>query len=852
MDQHQVGHSDEKAVVDHTQKGVDAALEIGGIFDALELRVENLVSVVGYERAPVPVHPEAHVSAEGLDLPAGDRRGEGHHLDRDRHPRSEASDDLFLTGENHELIRDRSHHALAQERSPVSFDQVERRVDLVGAVDVDIDDFYLVESDERNSQLVREPFGAFRRRNPAGAQTLLDPASESAHEHRRGPAGSEPHHHFRLDHFRGFDRRRPEGVVCAAHEKNPSILDGRERGKIVRIPAMPALSLLPSPKTLVRGQGAFRLKGDIPIVLPEGAGESDFFSAKALQTALRDRAGFAAPIETHRRREDLGPRIELLRRGSDSDSYRLAVSRNLVRAEGEGEAGLRYAVETLSQLLPGLPACEIEDAPDLANRGLLLDISRGKVPTLETLQGLVDLMVGLKLNLLMLYTEHVFRFRRHPLIGKGASPMCASELRELDEYARRRHVELVPTLQSLGHMHQILKHPRYRKLAESEKGWSVSPALEETYALLDDLYVEYVGNFSSPWLNANCDEPVDLGKGLSKGLAEKGGVAAVFASHVARVQDLAAKHGKRTMIWADFIFEHREVLPLLPKGLLLIDWWYEANHDFDRVGLLRENGIPFMAAAGTSGWNTLFPRVENALANIRGYAEAAKRHDAEGLLITEWGDGGHGNLLGNAIFGFAFGAQAAWGPADIEPDAFDRAFSNHLFADPSAAVGRLYRRLGTLHATGFDHFNNSPLKTLYFDDLREAKHTAKAKRSVLERTLRHLRRVSADFDREQDKWGTRAIEREELRYAIEASILGAEKGLAGIEYLRWRGSGGKPRKALASELARIEKDQKRLKRELRRLWLARSRPDGFEKMDLQYEASIHGLRRAADELRRSR
>ena len=125
-------------------------------------------------------------------------------------------------------------------------------------------------------------------------------------------------------------------------------------------------------------------------------------------------------------------------------------------------------------------------------------------------EGLVDFMVGLKLNLLMLYTEHVFRFRRHPLIGKGASPMAASELRELDLYARQRHVELVPTLQSLGHMHQILKYPRYEKLAESEKKWSLSPALEETYALLDDLYAEYVPNFSSPWLNANCDEPFDL------------------------------------------------------------------------------------------------------------------------------------------------------------------------------------------------------------------------------------------------------------------------------------------------------------------------------------------------------
>jgi len=625
---------------------------------------------------------------------------------------------------------------------------------------------------------------------------------------------------------------------------------------MVRMPAMRIPPLLPSPKKLVQGEGAFPLRPGAPIVLPEGAGESDFFTARALQAAIRVRAGFSPPIETHARREDLGPRIELLRRGALGEGYRITVSREEVCAEGEGEPGLRYAVESLSQLLPrrgrSLAACEIEDAPDLAKRGLLLDISRGKVPTLATLKGIVDFMVGLKLNLLMLYTEHVFRFRRHPLIGKDASPMSAWELRDLDEYARRRHVELVPTLQSLGHMHQILKYPRYRKLAESERRWSLSPALEETYELLDDLYSEYLGNFGSPWLNANCDEPVDLGKGLSKGRAETEGVAAIFASHVARVQELAAKHGKKTMIWADFIFEHPEVLPLLPKGLLLIDWWYEANYDFERVKTLRENGIPFMVAAGTSGWNTLFPRLENALANIRGYAEAAKRHGAAGLIVTEWGDGGHGNLLGNSIYAFAFGAQAAWGPADPEMKAFDRVFSMHLFSDPSAAAGRLYRRLGGFHATGFDHFNHSPLKTLFFDDVIEAKFTSKAKPVVLERTLERLRRVAKDFDRELEKLRPRPAELEELRYAIEASILAAEKGLAGLEYWRWRANPAvlpaRARKSLASELRRIERAQKSSKHELRRLWLARNRPDGFEKMDSQYDASVRGLRRAAREV----
>lgn len=633
-------------------------------------------------------------------------------------------------------------------------------------------------------------------------------------------------------------------------------------------------ALLPAPRSLRPRSGVFRLGADVPIVLEEGSTGSDYRTAVALREAIAAKAGIVLPIETHARWEDLGARVELLRTGETGDSYELEIGADRVRAQASGASGLRYAVETLSQLLlrgkESFPGCAIEDAPELGMRGVLLDVSRGKVPTLATLERVVDLMVGLKLNLLMLYTEHVFRFRRHPLIGEDASPMSASELRELDDYASERHVELVPTLQSLGHMQQILKLPRYSGLAESDKKWSLSPALDESYAFLDDLYSEYLGNFRSHWFNANCDEPVDLGKGRSKEWADKEGIGAVFAAHLERVRALAAMHGKKTMAWADVVHDHPDAIPHLPKDLVLIDWWYEADHDFDRVRVFRDHGFEFLTAAGTSSWNTLFPRVTNAIANIRGHAEAAKRYGAMGLVITDWGDNGHYNLLGNSIYPLAFAAQAAWGRSDLEPATFDRAFSLQLFSDSTGFWGRLYRRVGSLHETGFDHFNHSPLKSLYFDDLTEPKFTHRVEPSALKATLVKLVQARADFERERDgRPAARQEECAELGFAIDASIVAARKGLAGARYLTlvgntkagWRGSGRRRRlkrgqraprtshEALASELARLASEQVRLKRAHHQLWLARNRRSNFELTASYYDGSIRGLRRAARRLR---
>ncbi|MGI9431433.1 MAG: glycoside hydrolase family 20 zincin-like fold domain-containing protein [Myxococcota bacterium] len=592
---------------------------------------------------------------------------------------------------------------------------------------------------------------------------------------------------------------------------------------------MVAPPLLPRPRKIRLREGRFRTRADTPIVLRQ-TDEHSVRSAKALGAAIESATGRRLPIESHARADGLGRRIELQREGEHGDGYRVRIRTNDIELVGEGPAGLRYAVETLSQLFRAgrggsVPTGSIDDAPDLEHRGVLIDISRGKVPTVATLRGVLDWMVGMKLNLLMLYTEHTFQFRRHPAIGRGWSPLSAADLLELDAYAAERHIELVPTLQSLGHMHHLLKMRRYRPLAESPRRWSVSPAVPEVYELLDDLYSEYLGNFRSGWFNANCDEPVDLGRGRSREWAERVGRGAVFRAHLERVSALARRYGKKTMFWGDVVHEHPEQIPLLDRDNLLLDWWYEANHDFDRVRVFRDHSIPFMVCSGTTSWNTLFPRGDNAIENIAGHARAGKKYGARGLINTDWGDNGHYNLLGNSIHALSYGAQASWGTDRVEPGALDRAISLHVFGDRSGAIGRLYRRMGGIHATGFDHFNNSPLKTLYFDDVHQGKFYPQVKPTILARTLRALERERERFAAIAPQWAERPIAREELRFAIDASVLAAEKGL-----------GKKSPRRLARE-------QERLMGRHRELWLRRNRPSNFGATERLYRTSIDSLRR---------
>src|SRR5437660_1419197 len=87
--------------------------------------------------------------------------------------------------------------------------------------------------------------------------------------------------------------------------------------------------------------------------------------------------------------------------------YALLIHPGEISITGRDAAGLFYGRQTLVQLRrqfrESLPCLRIEDWPDFANRGVMIDISRDKVPTMPTLFALVDSLAELKMNQLQLY-----------------------------------------------------------------------------------------------------------------------------------------------------------------------------------------------------------------------------------------------------------------------------------------------------------------------------------------------------------------------------------------------------------------------------------------------------------------
>ncbi|MEO6434872.1 MAG: family 20 glycosylhydrolase [Tepidisphaeraceae bacterium] len=404
--------------------------------------------------------------------------------------------------------------------------------------------------------------------------------------------------------------------------------------------------------------------------------------------------------------------------------YRIDLNGNVVQVTSADPAGAFYACQTLAQLRrqfgDSLPQGTIEDWPDFAVRGVMLDISRDKVPTMATLFALVDLFAELKLNQLQLYTEHTFAYAQHETVWRDASPMTADEIRRLDRYCRDRHIELVPNQNSFGHLERWLKHKRYEPLAEkpdgftfpwgtrSETGFSLNPLDPRSLALVEELFDELLPNFSSRIVNVGCDETADVGLGHSKAECERRGKERVYLDFVLKIYQALKRRDFTMQFWGDIILHKPELIPELPKDLIALNWGYEANHPFEQeTKAFADAGVPFYVCPGTSSWCSLSGRTNNAIANLQSAAACGLANGAIGYLNTDWGDWGHLQYLPISYLGFAAGAAYSWCLDSNRDLDLAAALDLHVFRDPSRTMGKLMHDFGNVYQSVKTPLGNS-------------------------------------------------------------------------------------------------------------------------------------------------
>lgn len=476
------------------------------------------------------------------------------------------------------------------------------------------------------------------------------------------------------------------------------------------------MNLLPHPQKLRRKPGFLELPERCPLWLEGLASATDLSDVReriqsaatsvGVQFAWGKPSSKSSGIAFLGSKSDQGP--------AHAQGYRLAIHARGITVHYRSVSGLRSAMATLRQLFREhgrrLPRLEIEDYPDFTRRGVMLDISRGRVPTLATLIELTDHLADFKINEFQLYTEHTFAYRKYRPVWRDWGALTGPEIRQLDAHCRRLGIELVPNQNSFGHLRYWLEYPPLKKLAETSQPWpdqggaflryptTLAPTHPGTIPFLRGLYDELLPNFTSRHFNVGCDETWDLGRGRSAPQCQAWGKGRVYLDFLKAIHREVSNRGKQMMFWCDIIMHYPELVAELPNDVIALEWGYEPTHPFEReTEILAGAGIPFYVCPGTSTWMSLIGRHDTALPNLQNAARAGLAQGALGFLNTDWGDGGHPQPLAVSYLPYLAGASQSWCVREHREQQLLPVLNRDIFHDSTGRMGEAALAFGLAH-----------------------------------------------------------------------------------------------------------------------------------------------------------
>ena len=320
--------------------------------------------------------------------------------------------------------------------------------------------------------------------------------------------------------------------------------------------------------------------------------------------------------------------------------------------------------------------------------GIMIDCSRGAVLTVEAFKRTLRLLALAGYNMAMLYTEDVYELPGEEYFGYMRGRYTLAELREIKACADELGIEIIPCIQTLGHMGQALKYGVYSGIADTpECLLADEPA---TYRLIDKMLTFFQQAFGSGRIHIGMDETHGLGRGA---FMDKHGwerTIDIYCRHLNKVVELCRAHGMRPMIWSDMICRlghpdgtylapGTEITPemaaLVPPGVEMVYWDYYVYEDtaafYDYyLGLHRKVGwTPIVASCLWVHFRLWNDHTINAK-TVPPMIDTCLKGGVREFMLTLWGDDCMKCDYGSVFPDFFWSAELVWHRGgDAEKDA---------------------------------------------------------------------------------------------------------------------------------------------------------------------------------------
>ncbi len=536
----------------------------------------------------------------------------------------------------------------------------------------------------------------------------------------------------------------------------------------------------------------------------------------------------------------------------------LRVSRagnDAVVSYGSTNMALRAVMSLMSGLVPENSI--IEESSPFKTFGIMLDCSRNAVMTVEHLKLWLRRLSMLGYNMAMLYTEDTYELPDEPFFGYMRGAYTAEELKEIDAYADALGIEMVACIQTLGHLEQILFWPSYGDVRDTSSVLLVDE--KKTYALVDKMIALWSSAFKSRRIHVGMDETHDLGRGrfMDRFGYQRG--FDIFNRHLSKVVEICQKHGLNPMIWSDMYFRMgskrgdyydtdcavpADVASAIPKEAQLVYWdYYHEDKAFylDWIERHRKMGFEPVMGSGVWTWGKFWCDAEKTDAAGVPCLEASREAGLREIFFTMWGDDGGYCAWDSAFIGLAAMAEKAFtGHVDTEnmKSAFKTVFNaDYEAASSASAVNQVLYPPAVLW--------DDPLQMIYL-------HNEKLIRSnALSEAAEQYLKISRKL-RDSPEGGTAGNTR---HIALLAEVLAMKVALADRLIRAYAAGDAKELYDARDDIRPLTGKMEDLEESFRAVWMATSKPFGFETVQIRMAgqiARLHELDRRLAEMRKSK
>lgn len=279
------------------------------------------------------------------------------------------------------------------------------------------------------------------------------------------------------------------------------------------------------------------------------------------------------------------------------ESYRLEVRKDGVRITSADDAGAFYAQQTLAQMISEdngvkeVQCCVVNDCPRFTYRGLHFDVSR-HFRSLDFLKKQIDAMALYKMNRMHIHLTDAAGWRMeieaYPKLtsfaawrpqqkwkdwwygdrlyveegteGAYGGYYTKDQMRELVEYARQRHIEVIPEIEMPGHSEEVLAaYPELSCKGTAYSQGEFCVGNEETFRFLETVLEEVMEVFPSEMIHIGGDEankahwkecPKCQQRMQAEGLADVDELQSYLIKRIARFVE---SKGRRIVGWDEIL-----------------------------------------------------------------------------------------------------------------------------------------------------------------------------------------------------------------------------------------------------------------------------------------------------------